>query len=61
MDQLAKACVALAALGFVMAVVTKFTGSVLVGPEAWSRSCTNLALIAVALFLGFSGSGEAAP
>ena len=60
MDALAKVCVALAVLGFVMAVVTKLTGSILVDPEAWSRASTNLALIAVALFLGFRKAGDTA-
>ena len=59
MDGLAKALVGLAILGFVMAVATVFTGPILVGPEAWSRAANNLALIALALFLGFREAGGA--
>ena len=59
MDTLAKACVALAILAFVMALVTVFTGPILVGAEGYSRASTNLALIALALFLGFKQGGGA--
>lgn len=57
MDSLAKACVALAILAFVMALVTAFTGPLIVGAEGYSRASTNLALIALALFLGFKQGG----
>ena len=55
MNNLAKACVAAAGLAFIMAVVTVFTGPILVGlnPESYSRAATNLALISLCLFLGF--------
>ncbi len=59
MANLAKACVGLAALAFVLAVVTAFTGPILVGAEAWSRGANNLALLALCLFLGFK-EGKAA-
>jgi hypothetical protein len=59
MANLSKALVALAALAFVLAVVTVFTGPFLVGPEGYSRAATNLALLALCLFLGFK-EGSAA-
>jgi hypothetical protein len=56
MNGLAKACVALAILSFILAVVAVFTGPILVGAEGWSRAATNLALIALAVFVGFKES-----
>jgi hypothetical protein len=55
MGSLAKVCVGLAALAFILAVVTVFTGPILVGvgPEGYSRASTNLALLALCLFVGF--------
>ncbi len=53
MANLAKACVGLAALAFILAVVTVFTGPIIVGAEGYSRAATNLALLALCLFLGF--------
>ena len=53
MQQVAKILVYLAMLAFVMAVVCVFTGDILVQPEGYSRAATNLALIAIALFVGF--------
>lgn len=53
MTNLAKACVGLAALAFILAVVTALTGPILVGAEAYSHAATNLALLALCLFLGF--------
>jgi len=60
MANLAKACVGLAALAFVLAVVTVFTGPILVGAEGYSRAATNLALLALCLFLGFKEGGASA-
>jgi hypothetical protein len=59
MAQLTKALTALAALAFVLAVVTNFTGNVF-GPwlataEGFSRASGNLALLAIALALGTGG------
>ena len=53
MAQLAKALIAVAAVAFLMAVVTNFTGNSESGPllataEGFSRACTNLALLAIA-------------
>jgi hypothetical protein len=43
--------IALSALGFVLAVVGTLFGQPIMGvaPEGFSRACTNLALIAIAL------------
>ena len=47
--------IGLAGLGFLLAVTTSiFTGSIMgVPPEAFSRACNNLALIAIALAVCF--------
>lgn len=45
-----KALIVLAGLGFVLAVIGVIKGPILgVSPEGFSRGCTNLALIAIAL------------
>lgn len=57
MYTLAKGLTALAALAFVLAVVSSFWGPILGTPaEGFSRACSNLALLAIALVLVF-GSG----
>lgn len=53
MDKLAKALVGLAAVAFVMAVVTNFTFVMGATAEGFSSASTNLALIAIALVLCF--------
>jgi hypothetical protein len=54
MSNLAKALIGLAALAFVLAVVTHFVGPILrTQPEAYSRAFTNLTLLAIALVLVF--------
>lgn len=54
MASLAKACVALAVLAFILAVVGSFTGPIAnIRPHTFSQAATNLALIALALFVGF--------
>jgi hypothetical protein len=54
MRTLAKVLVGLAALAFVLAVVTAFTGRLMhVHPEGFSRACSNLALLAIALLVAF--------
>ena len=55
MSNVAKALTGLAALAFVLAVVTHYTGPILgtTQPEAYSNACTNLALLAIALVLAF--------
>lgn len=48
MDSLPKALAALAALGFALAVVSAFIGPIMgIQAEAFSRACTNLALLAI--------------
>jgi hypothetical protein len=61
MNNLAKALTGLAALAFVLAVVTNFVGPQLhTSAEGYSRACTNLALLAIALVTTFGGRGAAA-
>jgi hypothetical protein len=60
MAQLAKALTAAAAVAFILAVVTNFTGNYmelwLASAEGFSRACTNLCLLAIAVVLAFGGS-----
>jgi hypothetical protein len=50
MANLPKVLTGLAALTFVLAVITDFAGPLFnVGAGAFSRACTNLALLAIAL------------
>jgi hypothetical protein len=54
MRNLAKVLVGLAALAFVLAVVAAFTGRLMhVHAEGYSRACSNLALLAIALLVAF--------
>jgi hypothetical protein len=54
MRTLAKVLVGLAALAFLLAVVTAFTGRLMHVPaEGFSRACSNLALLAIALLVAF--------
>jgi len=50
MELLTKALTGVSALAFGLAVGTKLTGVFVLGvpPEAYSRACTNLALLALA-------------
>ena len=60
MSNLVKALIGLAALAFVLAVLTHFAGPIMkTEAEAYSRACTNLALLAIALVLTFGGRGGA--
>ena len=57
MSTLVKALIALAALAFVLAVLTHFAGPIVrTQAEAYSRASANLALLAIALGVAFSGS-----
>jgi hypothetical protein len=57
MRTLAKVLVGLAGLAFVLAVAASFTGRIMhVHPEGFSRACSNLALLAIALVLTFDTS-----
>ncbi len=55
MAMLMKVLIALAALALVLAIVgALFTGPIYnIPPESWSRACSNLALLAIALALVF--------
>ena len=54
MSTLVKALIGLAALAFVLAVVTHFWGPIVnTKSEAYSRASDNLALLAIALVLAF--------
>ncbi len=53
MANLAKLCLALAVLAFILAVIAAFMGPIVVGPRAYSNACQDLALIALGLFVGF--------
>jgi len=58
MITLARAFTGLAVLAFLLAVVTNFTGMLLGTPaEGYSRACTNLALLAIALVVVFDDRG----
>ena len=54
MDMLRKILVGLACFAFVLAVVSTFGGRIVGVPaEAYSRACSNLALIAIAITIIF--------
>jgi hypothetical protein len=55
MASAAKTLVALAALALVLAVVAHFAGPIVgTQAEAYSRACSNLALLAIALIVVFN-------
>ncbi len=61
MPGIAKLLVLLAAVTFVAAVVGAFAGTIMgVDPEGFSRACTNLALLAIAIVMVFKEDGSAA-
>ena len=54
MPGIAKLLVLLAVITFVLAVVGAWTGTIMgIGAEAFSRACTNLALLAIAIVMVF--------
>ena len=60
MSTMIKALVGLAALAFVLAVLTHFVGSIVhTNPEAYSRASGNLSLLAIALVLAYGDSAGA--
>jgi ABC-type amino acid transport system permease subunit len=60
MSTLVKALIGLAALAFVLAVVTHFSGPIVgTQAEAYSRASTNLALLAIVLVLTFGDRASA--
>jgi len=54
MVRAAQTAIALAAVAFVLAVITNFTGDFLTTSEGYSRASTNLALLGIALLVGRS-------
>ena len=62
MSNLVKGLIGLAALAFVLAVLTHFVGPIVkTNPEAYSRASGNLSLLAIALVLAYgrdSGVGR---
>ncbi len=58
MQNLVKAMVGVAALGFVLAVAGVFMegGFMGIAPESYSRACTNLALLGIAFSMVFKES-----
>ena len=61
MKNAAKALIGLAALGFDLAVVTAFIGDIAgISPEGFSRACTNLALLAIAVSVTPNGGASSA-
>jgi ABC-type amino acid transport system permease subunit len=60
MSNLVKALIGLAALAFVLAVLTHFSGPIMrTHAEGYSRASANLALLAIALVLTFGGTAGA--
>ncbi len=61
MPGIAKLLVILAAITFVLAVIGgMWTGAIVgIGAEAYSRACTNLALMAIAIVIVFKEEGAA--
>ena len=59
MENVAKGLVALAVLAFISAVVAGLMGGALMGfpAESFSRACSNLALVAIAVML-MGGKGQ---
>ena len=60
MPGIAKLLVLLAVITFVLAVVGAWTGTIMgICAEAFSRACTNLALLAIAIVMVFKEEGAA--
>ncbi len=62
MRKLTRVLISLSVVGFVLAVVGSImrVGILGIGPEGFSRGCTNLALIAIALLLALDKERSAA-
>ena len=59
MKSLAKVLVALSGLMFVSAIAAVWAGSIIsIQPEGFSRACSNLALLAIAVALVFKGRSD---
>ena len=63
MDNVAKGLVALAVLSFIAAVLSGLMGGSLMGfpAESFSRACSNLALVAIAVMMMGSKGKAATP
>ena len=49
----------LSALGFILAIIAAFSGSIAnISPEGFSRVCSNLALIAIAVGVWLKDEGK---
>jgi len=60
MSSIAKPFVVLSLVAFLIAVVAAWMGAIAgIGAEAYSRACTNLALMAIAIVLVFKDEGSA--
>ncbi len=61
MSGAAKLFVLLALIAFILAIVASFwMGTIMeIGAEAYSRACTNLALLAIAIVMVFKEEGSA--
>lgn len=57
MSMLTRLLIVAAVLAFVLAVVSAYAGTIIgVSPEGFSRACTNLALLAIALAVTTGGA-----
>jgi hypothetical protein len=60
MKNLGMILILLSALSFLLAIIAAFSGRIIdVQPEGFSRACTNLALIAIALGVWLKNEGNA--
>jgi len=51
--------IGLSALGFLLALISSFAGSIMgIGAEGFSRGCTDLALISIALGVWLKKEGK---
>ena len=59
MSNFIKILIGLSGLGFILAVISVLAGTIIgASPEAYSRACSNLALISIALGVWFKDRGE---
>ncbi len=62
MENATKGLIVLAGVAFIMAVITNFTGPLFgigLSAEGASRACSNLALLAIAVAMGWNSSSSA--
>lgn len=60
MKIIVRVLIAISALSFVLAVVSHLLGGILfeINAQTYSKACSNLALIAIALALSFRGQNQ---